>query len=142
MSQNSIAESLQFVASADVFAKWHELSTNLRQIQQLEMIYRREVARRYFADAKPEGTAHAVTENNIKLKLVNRLNYKFVTGDKFQPLYDQLAATVGAELADMVVVWKPDVGIKAYKALTPESKAIADQMIITTPSAPSLEIEE
>lgn len=141
MSQNSLKEAVTYYSDSDLLLIWENTKETLKKVKENEMIYRKEVVRRFF-NCNGEGIYRIPLTDGRKLKLHIKLNYSVKSDDdNFQKNYDLLAEKVGAENIDKIIVWKAEVGVRQYKQLEGEAKIAAEKLIVTTEAAPMLSFE-
>lgn len=141
MSQNSLKEAVAYYSDNDLLLIWENAKETLTKVKENEMIYRKEVVRRFF-NCNDEGIYRIPLTDGRKLKLHIKLNYSVKSDDdNFQKNYDLLAEKIGAENIDNIIVWKAEVGVRQYKQLEGEAKIAAEKLIVTTQAAPMLSFE-
>jgi hypothetical protein len=129
-------------------AKWQQLKTWLASAKEQESALRQSIANRVFAGVKlptgafPEGTVHNVAEGetaNFKMKLETKWS-RDILEELITPTLNE--AGLSAEERDKLVKRKPELSVKAYKALSPAQRAVVDKMLITKQGAITLEVIE
>lgn len=109
-----------------------------------------------------KGTQRYALGQGYNVKLVWDLDYKLGNPDAVSDgakvpivnqvveLEDSIAAVgnIGRQLAERLIIWKPELSVSEYKKLDPtfveqaEIKALIDALLTTKPKAPQLSFEE
>jgi hypothetical protein len=116
--------------------RWNELQAQLVTIKDQEMKLRREIFAACFP-APTEGTNKLELPEGWTMKATYKLN---------RSLDEAALPAVLAELrkhkvnTEELVSYKPSLSLSAYKKLDPRWVAILDQVVTTTPGAPTLEL--
>jgi hypothetical protein len=116
--------------------RWNELQAQLVTIKDQEMKLRREIFAAGFP-APTEGTNKLELPEGWTMKATYKLN---------RSLDEAALPAVLAELrkhkvnTEELVSYKPSLSLSAYKKLDPRWVAILDQVVTTTPGAPTLEL--
>lgn len=124
----------------EVFAKkmteWAAAGATLAEAKETEMTLRKELFAELFT-APVEGTNYTDLAGGWKAKgeykLSRKLDVAQIAGMRTR------LESIGVSI-DTLVRYKPDLDITNYRALTPATLAVFDEMITTTPSAPTLEL--
>lgn len=125
--------------------QWTEAAKKLAEAKEVELALRNEVIALNFEGHKESGTENVELGNGYKLKAVFKLNYRLNnTDDAVDKALSKLekAGTEGAFIAERLVKWKPELSVTEYGKLDPKFKKIIDEVITTSPGAPSLELVE
>jgi hypothetical protein len=131
--------------------EWQEAKRLLTVAQEAEMDLRKQVVNFASDPNKLKGTERIELGNGYEMKLVKKLNFGFVKKDDgkvnkaaIDAALDRIERTgpVGAYLAGELVKWTPDLSLTEYNKLDKddEIRKIIDEVIVTTPGAPTLEI--
>lgn len=128
--------------------EWKRVSEQLADLKEIEMKLRKELISECFnadLEAIAEGTESLDLGSGYKLKATFKANRSFsVDADTVEEALDKFNR-YGAEgqiLADRLVKWKPELSVSEYRKLPPKFLKIIDEIIITKPASPSLELVE
>lgn len=129
-----------------VLAAWQAADALLDAAKANEMELRKEAFALYFPDAT-EGTNNTPLDNGWKLKGVRTINYK-LDKLKAKATFDALCAVgnEGVHLAGLLFNWSAALSTGEYKKLDMSltdhkaAKNLIDEILTTSPGAPSLEI--
>lgn len=130
--------------NTELLAAWERTANEAKELKALEMKLRNEVLKEFFDfdydDRK--GTTNYPLPNNHKLKAVFKLNYKLENkdGETLTMMGELERAGLVPELVNRLVKWKPELSVSEYNKLSPEHKEIVDNVLVTTPATPSIEI--
>lgn len=139
----------QPVVDQTVLAQWYGYVKELQRLKAAEMLLRQRIFRLYFPDPR-EGTNTAVLPDTYQLKGTHVINRKVIEESMqalcyrapnpdgtFQPSKLEQAGV----RVDMLIKWKPELAISAYRELTEEQRHLVDQMLLIDQGSPSLKIE-
>jgi hypothetical protein len=115
-----------------IIGDWNAAKHRLDKAKKEESELRLKVAE-LFPNEKESGTETIDLANDWKLKQVIKLNYTL----------DKAATPAALEqidnvTADRLVTWSPKLSTAEYKRLTPEQKAIIDEVLTIKPGAPTI----
>jgi hypothetical protein len=115
---------------------WYTMKTALNELKQTEMMKRKFVAPMFFP-APEEGTNKADIGLGYELVLKHSFNYKTDEG-----ALDASAASLrkAGIKVDELFVYKPELKLAVYRALTPEQKLLLQSVITITEASPDLSI--
>lgn len=145
--------SAEWIAHRDtLLLNWKNSQDVLAKAKESEMELRTAVADFVFpvASRKP-GVNNYDLGNGYTLKLGHKINYSFgdESNEAIESRMDRIEAVgnVGAVLIDRLIRTKYEPSLTEYKALGDTNdektiKAIIDEMLVSKPGAPSLEIKE
>lgn len=121
--------------------QWEGAKGNLAYFKDEEMKLRKECALFALGEFKPEAfKATAELDNGYKLKAENVLNYTLDSVERVEQICEELHNAGMSDVASKVFKWKPTLSVSAYNDLSPEAKAIVDQVVSCSVGAPKLEI--
>ena len=123
------------VTMADIIA-WSEAAEQLAAIKNTEMLLRNRVFKGKFLNPV-EGTNSTPLLNNYVLKATYKLN-RTIELEAVSTLADDLHKA-GINTTELIK-YKPELDIKAYKALNEDQRKVFDMCLIVKPGTPSLEI--
>lgn len=141
----------EFVAERDrLLLAWEESKKALEVAKEKEMEQRKAVVAFAFDPNKESGTERIELGNGYQAKAVKKVNYGFVKTedgklnkaaiDKALAKIEKVGGVVGELIAERLVKWTPDLSLTEYKQLDEKFKKIIDEVIVTSESAPTLEI--
>lgn len=117
--------------------KWQNVKAELASLQEQEKALRKRIIEDNFKDVNPdtdEGT-HRKGPLKVRFGLTRTVN-----SDDLLRLQDEFLAS-GIPLGE-VVVFKPSLNLKAYRALTVDQQRSFDRCLVVKPSLPTLEVVE
>lgn len=115
-------------------ARWASVAVQLGKLKTEEASLRKEL----FDEGFPEpavGTNYIDLANDYRLKGIHKLSYK-VDEQALSATLEQLPEHVAA----MLIKYKPDLVLSAYKALSDEDKCTMGEALTIKPGMPTLEI--
>ena len=141
----------EFVAERDrLLLAWEESKKALEVAKEKEMEQRKAVVAFAFDPNKESGTERIELGNGYQAKAVKKVNYGFIKTedgklnkaaiDKALAKIEKVGGAVGELIAERLVKWTPDLSLTEYKQLDEKFKKIIDEVIVTSESAPTLEI--
>lgn len=116
-----------------IISEWQTTKTQLAILQDKEKELRAEIIKRCFDD-ESEGT-HRKGALKARFGMTRTVN-----SDDLLRLQDEFLAS-GIPLGE-VVVFKPSLNLKAYRALTVDQQRSFDRCLVVKPSLPTLEVVE
>jgi len=136
VNQNVAADDMDQPATQDTLNEWFLAQEELAKIKDREMALRKRIARTYFPNPV-EGTNTAPLSEGWVMKLTHKIDRKLDI-----PVLTNLADEfLKAELPlGMLVKNKPELDLKAYRALPDEKRAMFERAMTIKPGSPSLEI--
>ncbi len=158
--QSNPSPNAEWHAKRDQFIlEWQRAKTLLNSAKEVEMELRKQLQDMLFPNPT-KGTQRYDLGNGYKIKLVHKINYKLGdkeridpdTGDKI-PVVDQVETIMseiekcgneGKFLVDRLIKTSYDLSISEYEKLDSTSpiKKLIDDILITSPAAPAIELEE
>ena len=121
--------------------QWNQAKTNLAYFKDEEMTLRKECALFALKEYRPESFRETIEiGNGYKLKAENVLNYTLDSTERVEQVCEELTNAGMSEIASKVFKWKPTLSVSAYNDLSPEAKAIVDQVVSCSIGSPKLEI--
>ena len=129
--------------------QWQESQRVLAEAKNAEAELRKQVLSFNFSfnpDALREGTENLELGNGYKLKAVFKASRGFVTGPTQADLVEKALSKIekfgeeGKFIAECLVKWKPELSKTEYDKLEPKFRKIIDEVVVTKPASPSLEL--
>jgi hypothetical protein len=114
-----------------------DMVAQLAHMRNEEMKLRKQLVAAAFPGEEGEGTHTFEMADGRVLKFVQAYN-RTVDAASVQPVVEELHKQ-GVDVRDLFV-WKPSLGVKAYKALTKQQRKIADIAVTTKPASPTLKV--
>ncbi len=143
--------SLSAIAERDrLLAEWETAKGVLERAKASEMEARKAAAAFLFPTPK-EGTQRIPLNNGFNVKMVHKVNTKISASNDDVDAAEEEAAKIGNEgqfLFERIITWKPEFSKSEFKKLDDglevhkKVKALVEKLIVETPGAPTLEIEE
>ncbi len=126
----------------DMLAKWEAARSMLEKAKLHEMELRKQVQTSFFPTPK-EGTQRVELAAGWSLKFVHKTNYSFDDKIKLHFILTQIEALgeEGPFIAKRLIKFTPELSLTEYKALTPPYRKLIDEVLVTKPASPSLELE-
>lgn len=133
--------------SAALFA-WQAAYDKIQELKEIERNARLEYVSLVGNPAKMKGTEYDELGNGWKCKITKTQNFGFVKDGRSNDLkainaaLGKIADEIpdGARIAGEVIRWSPTLSVGTYDELSPEAKAIINEIIIQNASSVSLEI--
>lgn len=128
----------------DDLSKWYQLQEQLKAVKASEMLLRTKIYKGLFIN--PEEGTNSVPLSEGWLLKAKRTIQRDIDLAAFQALASLNQETQQSKFSEvgiapeLMIKWKPELVIKAYRALTPEQLAIFDQALIIKDGSPALEI--
>lgn len=128
----------------DDLTKWYQLQEQLKAVKASEMLLRTKIYKGLFVEPT-EGTNSVPLSEGWVLK-AKRTIQRDIDLAAFQALATLDQETQQSKFSEvgiapeLMIKWKPELVIKAYRTLTPEQLAIFDQALIIKDGSPALEI--
>lgn len=122
--------------------EWDKAKKELNRLKELEMNLRNQIIATDFANHKAEGTENVDLGGGYKLKAVFKTTYSFTDKELVDAALTKIEK-LGAEgeyIAERLVKFKPELSVSEYKKLDTAYKAIIDEILVTKPATPSLEL--
>lgn len=115
--------------------EWHTISKEMARLSDREKELRKDLAS-YFRDPK-EGTNTALLGFGRQLKMQHRINRKIDEAN-----LDAAISTgvLKSDIVNDVIVYKPNLSVSGWKALSPENRILFGDIITEEPGTPGLEI--
>jgi len=123
------------VTMEDIIA-WNAASEELARAKNVEMLLRNRVFKGKFP-APVEGTNSVPLLNDYVLKATYKMN-RTVELEAISTLADDLREA-GINTTELIK-YKPELDVKAYKALNADQRQVSDMCLTVKPGTPSLEI--
>ena len=148
LQHTPIAAPVQPMTMADrdqLLAQWREAHDTLATAKATEMDLRKRIVEEsgLFDPNKAEGTQTVELGGGWKIKAVKKINYTVANkeGEAFEKL-NELAAMgeVSAFKAKKLFRFDANLSITAYKDLDAAERQLIDEIIVTKPASPSLEL--
>lgn len=124
--------------------KWNETKKELDRLKAEEIQLRSAVVALSFTDVDKEGTQNLELGQGYKLKCIFKTNYSFTDKDALEKALSKIEK-LGAEgeyIAERLVKFKPELSISEYKKLDNKYLKIINEVIVTKPGTPTLELVE
>lgn len=131
----------------ELIQAWNNAKLQLEAAKKLEMELRFQVIESEFANHKEKGTENLELSQGYKLKAVFKQSYSFLNGNKNDEVEKALTKLekMGAEgkfIAERIVRFKPELSVTEYEKLDSKYRKVIDEIIVTKPATPSLELVE
>lgn len=134
----------------DILVLWQNASQNKAKFVAQEKEMRERFVLLTGDQSKTKGTEYVPLPNQWSCKITKNLNYTFrkdfdsnkINIDAVVDALSEIAAKCenGPMYVKDLIKWKPELSIGEYNKLTDEAKNIIDEVIVTSPGSPSLEI--
>ena len=135
-----------YITRDALLLKWQDAQAKLEEAKAREMMLRKLVVAVCTNPDKKSGTERVELGNGWQLKTEKTINYKLkskVEGvSNFTAVlgaYNQIRA-LSPDVADKLVKWDAKLSVSEYRTLTPEMRAVIDNVLITDDGAPTVEI--
>lgn len=122
---------------SELIEQWQDVKAQLASLQEQEKALRKQLIELTFNDVNPEKDEGTHRKGNLKARFGLT---RTVNSDDLYRLQDEFAAS-GIPLGE-VVVFKPSLNLKAYRALTVDQQRSFDRCLVVKPSMPTLEVVE
>ncbi len=141
----------QFVTQDELLMRWQKSKDALETAKNDEMLLRKLVVAVYTNPDKNKGTERVELGNGWELKTVKKISYKLVSKVEGVSTVDAVSAACvslgslspeASVIAQRLVKWSADLSVSEYGKLTPEMKAIIDEVLVTDEGAPTVELIE
>lgn len=131
----------------ELIQEWNRAQKELIRAKEYEMSLRNKVIELSFPAHKDKGTENVELGGGWKLKAVFKQSVTFVNSNKNDEVDKALSklekmGPEGAFIAERIVKWKPELSITEYEKLDNKYKKVIDEIIVTKPATPSLELVE
>lgn len=128
----------------ELIVNWKKATLILAAAKVNEMILRNDIIKECFENHKEEGTENVELGNDYKLKAVFKQSYTFPDKVKLDEALSKIEETgeAGKLVAERLVRYKPELSVTEYKKLDSIYRKVIDEVLITKPSTPSLELVE
>lgn len=123
--------------------EWLDASKKLAEAKEQELLLRNEVIKLSFKNPKESGTENVELGNGYKLKAVFKLNYRLNNlNDGVNKAIQQIEKLEpqGSFITQRLIKWKPELSITEYNKLDSKVKDIINEVVISYPGTPSLEL--
>lgn len=136
-------------ATPEDIGAWYTVKKELDALKAKEMLMRQHIFKTFFPTPK-EGTNTVVLPDTFQLKGLHTINRKIVEEGMQALCYrPQLSEGVfgpskleQAGVSPAVIIkWKPELSIAAYRELTQEQQHLVDQMLLIDAGSPQLKVE-
>lgn len=133
--------------NVELIKSWNEAKLTLEAAKKLEMELRSKVIESEFVNHKEKGTENVELGAGYKLKAVFKQSITFVNSNKEGEVEKALTklekmGSEGAFIAERIVRWKPELSVTEYDKLDTKYRKVIDEIIVTKPATPSLELVE
>lgn len=130
------------LSMADLY-EWYRLKDELNKIKASESLLRKKIARHMFPEpTEGVNTSEPLDSSGAVAKLTHVINRKVLPAEYFA--LDEAINTEGSNAPKInlseLVVFKPELVLKAYKQLTEEERTYFDQCLEIKDGSPQLEI--
>jgi hypothetical protein len=134
MNMSVVTKKMKPEVFAAKMSEWNTVSKTLAAAKETEMILRKELFEHLFTNPD-EGVNTADLAGGWKAKGEYKLTRKLdIT--QLQHMRERLQS-IDVSI-DTLVRYKPELDITAYRGLTPATLAVFNEMVTTTPGAPTL----
>lgn len=123
--------------------EWYRLQKELARIKASESLLRKKIARHTFPEpVEGTNTSEPLDDSGAVIKMTHVINRKVIPTEFFE--LQEKINTEGSNLPkidlDELVVFKPELVIKAYRTLTEEERHVFDQCLEIKDGSPGMEI--
>jgi hypothetical protein len=124
----------------ELILEWDKAKKELARLKVLEMELRNEIIKNDFTPI--EGTQNVDLGGGYKLKAVFKTTYSFRSKEELDVVLSMIEkiGPEGEYIAERLIKFKPELSVSEYKKLDEQYKSLIDQVIITKPATPSLEL--
>lgn len=130
------------VTLADV-AKWFELADQLRQLKAAESMLRSRIVKHFYPNLKEGVNTYDLNDGTGYVMKASHETNRKVLEPELKAMQEAMA-TEGSNLLPLnfteLLRWKPEVNMKAYRALNPEAQKQFEQILEIKPGSTSIEI--
>lgn len=129
--------------STELVSQWYTAREALKQAKATELKLRNAVCEIYFTDPTEGTNTYVVADNRIEkteLKCKHVINRK-VDQSMLQIVADNLQEHAPSVCMQDLLVYKPDLDLKAYRNLSENERAIFDECLIIKEGTPGLELK-
>jgi hypothetical protein len=117
------------------YALRERIVNEVKPLTDAEMALRKDISLYFKPDGHEEGTINIELGAGWVLRLGYGIDRKYDEA-AMTPVFEKLPA----ELQKMLIRWKPEVVVDAYKDLPQETRQILDQCVVAKPKAPTVEL--
>lgn len=123
---------------------WLQISSELDKFKQKEMQLRKELAS-YVIGENIETLISEVRTSTLKLgngygiKAETTINYKLDETERVLEIIEEMRLLGLSDVSEQLFKWKPTLSESNYRKLSPEAKAIVDQVLTIKAGAPKVE---
>lgn len=125
----------------ELIMQWEAAKLELDHWKERELHLRTKLVDSYFTT--DEGTQNLELGEGWKLKAVVKTNYTLITKDEALEKALSKLERFGAEgkfVAERIVTYSPKLSLSEYKKLDTKFRKIIDEVVVTKPATPSLEL--
>lgn len=124
----------------ELIMQWEQAKTELDNWKIKELELRTKLVEENFINE--DGTQNLELGGGWKLKAVIKTNYSFTSKEALDKQLDKLErlGPEGKFVAERIVTYSPKLSLSEYKKLDNKFKKIIDEVVVTKPAAPTLEL--